>query len=71
MQFFSISNGNFTRCVLLNSVIPNAVAFIVVTEMTLSDISYIFPFSGETFASGRKKISLATHDVIIFHIRSY
>ena len=45
--------------VLLNSVIPNFVAFIVVTEMSLSSISVFltfFPFvSEETFASRRKE----------------
>ena len=49
----------FQRYVLLNSVISNVVAFIVVIGMASSGISYIFlHFSEDSFASRRKKIVL-------------
>ena len=57
--------------VLLNSVITNVVAFIVVIEMALSGISYncsIFP--KKLSLPAEKKFSSATLGAIIFHIRS-
>ena len=51
MQFFPFVKET-SEYVPLNSVIPSVVAFIVVIEMELSDISYIF------FSIFGKKLSL-------------
>ena len=65
-RFVKETSGN-----LLNSVLPNVVAFIVVTEMALSGISYIFHFFSQKLSlPAEKKFSFATLGAIIIHIRS-
>ena len=77
VQFFWFQR-KLQRYVPLNSVIPKFVAFIVVILwlhclLFLPFLFFFFfflHFSEETFASRRKKFSLATPGAFVFHIRS-
>ena len=76
MQFFRfVKECSDILYVLLNSVITNVVAFnIVVTEMALSDISYIFSIFPEKLSLPAEKKLAQRHkahqSTTFFHIRS-
>ena len=74
MQFFRfVKESSDILYVLLNSVITNVVAFnIVVTEMALSDISYIFSIFPEKLSlPAEKKFSSATQGTSVYNHVSY
>ena len=67
-EIFSTFKRKFQGYVPLNSVVPNTVVFIVVTEMVLSSVCYIFPFFLKKFRFRPKKRLALRHPTQSFSI---